>query len=191
MQPANSKWIGSALAFTALLLCGITGGKGRAADEEAVPPKPAEGVDANTAKLEAIGGLSAINARHAFLLVGVVSDAHIKGIYDARQVRSLMNGVIRQLETVSDMLRKLQKTDLSAADDEYVEQVLAVHGKLQAQARALLAFVDRKGEAEARGYEKARQASLKILESLLGVEANPVADDKEEAGDKDAVEERK
>lgn len=183
MRPAQAGWLRSALLGAALLLCAIAGGMGRATDEEPAPAAPEAPVDANTAKLEAIGGLSAINAQQAFLLVGVVSDAHIKGIYDARQVRSLMNGVIRQLDSVSDMLRKLQKTELSAADNEYVEQVLAVHVKLQAQARALLVFVDKKGETEARGYEKARQSTLKVLESLLGVEEKPAAEDKDDDND--------
>lgn len=134
------------------------------------PPDPA------LVQLETIGALAAINAQQSFLVIGVVSDSHFKGVYEPRQVRSLMNGVIRQLEMLSTMLRKLQTAKLAEEDNEYVEQVLALHAKLQTQARALLRFTEKRGEAEARAFEKARQSALSDLERLLGGDSDSPAD---------------
>lgn len=143
------------------------------ADQEEAEATDAESekVDIDAARLEAIGGLSAVNAQHTYLLIGVISDAHVKGVYQGRQVRTLMKGVIQQIGSLSGMLNKLRDGNLGEEDDEYIDQIVEIHSLLQAQARALSGFAAEPVEDKADAFEAARQASLKALNNngpLLG-----------------------
>ncbi len=117
-------------------------------------------------RLEAIGGLSAVNAEHTYLLINATADGLARGVSDKKRVHSTMDRVIRQLDTCSGLLRKVQKGGLADEDDEYVERVVSLHGRLQAQARALIDFATTRAEQESRAFEKARQSSLRELERL-------------------------
>ncbi len=54
-----------------------------------------------------------------------------------KYLEAIMKSVIRQLDTVSDQLRKLQDAELSEANDQYVDQIVSVYRLLQDQARAI------------------------------------------------------
>lgn len=145
----------------------------------AAPGKPGDEVDAAAAQLEAIGGLSAVNAQHTYLLIGVLSDAYVKGVYDDKQVRTMAQGVVQQLATISDMLEKVQDGDLSDEDDEFVDRIVEIYGLLQDEAKSLTKYTEDQGEAEGQAFEKARKAALEAIEKLLGTE-------KEKKGDQGA-----
>lgn len=162
--------------------------------EAADTASAADDGDEEAARLEAIGALSSVNAQHTYLLIGVISDAHVKGAYQSRQVRTLMKGIIQQTESLSRMLRKLE-TSLSEEDGEFIEQLVEVHTLLQEQARALSAFVADPVEEKAEQFEAARQATLKALDAMLGtgtatdaqqLDADAVPDDKSPPADRDA-----
>lgn len=129
---------------------------------------------AASVRLQAIGGLSAVNSEHTYLMIVAVSDGFSRGNYDAKSVRPKMNRVIRQLDTCSNLLRQVQKEDLSEEDDAFVELIISVHARLQAQARSLIEFSETRGDAEARTLEKARRAARKELDKLLNADVKTV-----------------
>jgi hypothetical protein len=125
-------------------------------------------------QLQAIGGLSAVNAEHTYLLLVTLSEGCSHGFYDTKSIRPRMNRVIRQLETCSNQLRKVQEQGLDDEDDEAVELIISVHARLHAQARALVAFSEIGGETEARNLEKARRATRKELDEMLEFDLDEV-----------------
>jgi hypothetical protein len=128
--------------------------------------------NAASAQLQAIGGLSAVNAEHTYLLIVSVSDGVARGYYDTKSVRPQMNRIIRQLETCSSLLRRIQQQGLDEEDDELVELIVSVHARLHAQARALIVFSEIQGEAEARNLERARRAARQELDKMLESETD-------------------
>jgi cob(I)alamin adenosyltransferase len=138
----------------------------------AAPKAEAEEKDEDTKKesatLGAVGGLSVITANSTFLLIGVTADAFAKDAYKPDQVRGIMKPIIKQLDAVSNLLRKVQEEGLSEQDDDYIDQIVELYRLLQDEARALDKFVIKKGESEAKAFEKARKAALKALGKLTG-----------------------
>ena len=131
-------------------------------------PQPETSRNGAAVKLEAIGGLAASNAQHTFLLLRATSDAFKKDVYDARQVRTAARGVVRQLDTVCGLLRRVQDSGLSDEDDDYVDRLVESYRLLSDEARALNRYAEKRGESEANALERAREASHRSLKSLLG-----------------------
>jgi hypothetical protein len=130
--------------------------------------------DVASVQLQAIGGLSAVNAEHTYLLIVALSEGCSNGFYDTKSIHPRMNRVIRQLETCSNQLRKVQEQGLDEDDDEIVEVIISVHARLRAQARALVVFSEIGGETEARNLEKARRAARKELDEMLEFDLDEV-----------------
>lgn len=166
------------LIVASLFACGPALQTTRAADDDDKAEKAA------AAQLEAIGGLSMVTARNTFLLIGVTADAFAKQAYKGDQVEAIMKSVIRQLDTVSNQLRKLQDAELSEANDQYVDQIVSVYRLLQDQARALDKFVAKPGEGTANAFEKARKAALTALDKLAGDDKEEEKKDEEDAEEK-------
>lgn len=164
----SKNWLIGALVLTmGIGFAGVVQRLPAAPDQNKAPEKE---TDQAAAQLEAIGGLSAVNAQHTFLLIGVLSDAYVKQVYEAKQIRTMAAGVVQQLATVSDMLEKVQDGELSDEDDEYVDKIVEIYGLLQDQAKALSKYTENPGEAEGQSFEKSRKASLTAIEKLLGTE---------------------
>lgn len=164
----SRNWLVGALVLA--IGIGLVGAMTRsraAADQDQAAEKE---TDAAAAQLEAIGGLSAVNAQHTFLLIGVLSDAYVKQVYEAKQIRTMAASIVQQLGTVSDMLEKVQDGELSDEDDEYVDKIVEIYGLLQDQAKALSRYTENPGEAEGQAFEKSRKASLAAIEKVLGTE---------------------
>jgi cob(I)alamin adenosyltransferase len=132
------------------------------------------------ATLGAVGGLSVISANSTILLIGVTADAFAKDVYKPEQVRAIMKPIIKQLDAVSNLLRKVQEAGLSEQDDDYVDQIIEMYRLLQDEARALDKFVIKKGESEAKAFEKARQAAVKALGKLTGEDKDEDEEKEEE-----------
>jgi hypothetical protein len=121
-----------------------------------------------SATLGAVGGLSVITANSTFLLIGVTADAFAKDAYTPDQVRGIMKPIIKQLDAVSNLLRKVQEEGLSEQDDDYIDQIVELYRLLQDEARGLDKFVIKRGDSELKGFDKARKAALKALNKLSG-----------------------
>jgi hypothetical protein len=141
-----------------------------------------------SATLGAVGGLSVISANSTFLLIGVTADAFAKDVYGPEQVRGIMKPIIKQLDAVSNLLRKVQDEGLGEQDDDFIDQIVELYRLLQDEARALDKYVVKKGEPEAKAFEKARKAALKALGKLTGEdkkEDDEKEDDEKEDEDED------
>jgi len=121
--------------------------------------------DAN-ATLQAVGGLGVGHIQSSLGLIGVTADAFAKDVYTAKQVEDLMNGTINGIEAVKKLLRRLQETDLSDDDEEYIDRMINVYNALQKEAKALIAFAKSKKPADAELFDAARKAAVTKLGQL-------------------------
>lgn len=145
----------------------------------AVPPamSAAEEEEEEDVPMLAVGALSAANAKSSFLLIGVTADAFVHDAYKPEQITNIMAAVVTQLEAVNKVLTKLKDDDLEEDDEMYVAKVIKVHKLLQEEARALTKFADKKGESEAKAFDKARKAAMKAIDELI---AKPDEEKKDE-----------
>lgn len=148
------------ITAAALLLWGVSFGIVRSQDTNS---KAVE--DAN-AKLQAVGGLGVGHIQSTLGLIGVTADAFAKEVYTAKQVEDLMNGTINGIDAVKKLLRRLQETDLSDDDEEYIDRMINVYNALQKEAKALVVFAKSKNPADAELFDAARKSAVTKLGQL-------------------------
>ncbi|MEI8382285.1 MAG: hypothetical protein WCJ09_19290 [Planctomycetota bacterium] len=148
------------IALSAMLLWGLSFGIVRSQDTNSK-----EVQDAN-AKLQAVGGLGVGHIQSSLGLIGVTADAFAKEVYTAKQVEDLMTGTVNGIDAVKKLLRRLQETDLSDDDEEYIDRMVNVYNALQKEAKALVAFAKSKKPADAELFDAARKAAVAKLGQL-------------------------
>ena len=148
------------LVLVAVLAFGLTYGIVRSQDINNQAVK-----DAN-ATLQAVGGLGVGHIQSSLGLIGVTADASAKDVYSAKQVEDLMNGTINGIEAVKKLLRRLQETDLSDDDKEYIDRMVNVYNALQREAKALVTFAKSRKPADAEIFDAARRSAVMKLGQL-------------------------
>ena len=158
------------LAAIGLLAFGLTYGIVRSQDTNS------KAVNDANATLQAVGGLGVGHIQSSLGLIGVTADAFAKEVYTAKQVEDLMNGTINGIEAVKKLLRRLQETDLSDDDKEYIDRMVSVYNALQREAKALVAFAKSKKPADAEVFDAARKSAVSKLGQLTeGSKVDPEA----------------
>ena len=136
--------------------------------------------DAN-ATLQAVGGLGVGHIQSSLGLIGVTADAFAKDVYTPKQVEDLMNGTINGLEAVKKLLRRLQETDLTDDDKEYIDRMISAYNALQKEAKSLVSFAKSKKPADAEIFDAARKSAVAKLGQLTdGVKGTSEAVEKTE-----------
>ena len=134
---------------------------------DTVPPMPeGEEEERGNAALQAVGGLGIGHIQSTLGLIGVIADSLTKEIYNLKQVADLMNGTINGLETPKRMLRRLQESNLSSDDSEFLDRMIGVLNALQMEAKALVVFSKSRKTDDAQQFERARKIALKKLAEL-------------------------
>lgn len=144
------------LAVFAVAMIGLFSTNVRSQDADA---------DAN-ATLQAVGGLGVGHIQSSLGLIGVTADAFAKEVYTAKQVEDLMNGTINGIEAVKKLLRRLQETDLTDDDEEYIDRMINVYNALQKEAKALVTYAKSKKPGDAEVFDTARKAAVTKLAQL-------------------------
>lgn len=121
--------------------------------------------DAN-ATLQAVGGLGVGHIQSTLGLIGVTADAFAKDVYTPKQVEDLMNGTINGVEAVKKLLRRLQETDLTDDDKEYIDRMVSAYNALQKEAKTLVTFAKSKKPADAEVFDSARKSAVAKLGQL-------------------------
>lgn len=121
--------------------------------------------DANI-QLQTIGALGIGHIQSTLGLIGVIADSLAKEIYSLKQVEDLMNGTVNGLETPKRMLRRLQESNISGDDSEFLDRMIGVLNALQREAKALVVFSKTRKTEDAQQFEKARRLALKKLAEL-------------------------
>ncbi len=134
----------------------------------ALPAAPA-GQSGNSTHLEAIGALSAAFAFQTFLNIGMLADAHAKGVYDKEKTKPVLGSVMHFIRSTTQHLTAVQKTPLTAEDRKYVSDLIGVCNLLKAQGEALSTHIDSPSETTGPAFEKARQASWAEIRRVLGI----------------------
>lgn len=118
--------------------------------------------------LAAVGGLSVGHMHTSQGLIGVTADAFAKDVYEAETVAELMGGLIGGIEANKKLLRKLQETELSDEDEQFIDGIIGVYNSLDAEAKSLIKFSTSKSQTDAKAFEKARKTAVARLQKLLG-----------------------
>jgi hypothetical protein len=121
---------------------------------------------AGAAQLSAIGGMAMVTAQQSALIVGMTADAFSKDVYTPDQVQAFIKATTAQLEAVKALLQKVRDAGLSDDDDGAIEKFMDAYSLIQEEAAALEKFVAKRGAAEAKAFEKARDKALKALDKL-------------------------
>lgn len=117
-------------------------------------------------QLQAIGALGVGHIQSTLGMIGILADSLSKDLYSAKQVEDLMNGTINGLESPKRMLRKLQDSNISADDVEFLDRMVSVFNALQREAKALAVYAKGRKTDEAIQFEKARKLALRKLGEL-------------------------
>ena len=149
----------------------------KSAPADTVPPMSVEGEEEGNAALQAVGGLGIGHIQSTLGLIGVTADAFAKEAYDAKKVEGLMTSTHNGIEVVKKLLRKLQDTKLSAADEDFIDRMIGAYNALQREAKALSDFAKSRRPAAAEAFAKARKLAIDKIDNLTAEdEATTVAD---------------
>ena len=117
-------------------------------------------------QLQAIGGLGVAYLQSTLGLIGVIADTVNKDIYSKNQVENLMTGTINGLEAPKKLLRKLQDSNITSDDAEFLDRMFSIFNALQREARSLVAYSKSRKPADAEQFERDRQSVLRKLADL-------------------------
>lgn len=123
------------------------------------------------AQLQAIGALGVGHIQSSLGLIGVIADSLSKDIYTQKQVEDLMTGTINSLEAPKRILRRLQDTNISGDDAEFLDRMISVLNALQREAKALVVYSKNRKPEEAALFEKSRKLAIRKLGELTQQEA--------------------
>lgn len=117
-------------------------------------------------QLQAIGALGVGHIQSTLGMIGVIADSISKEIYNQKQIEDLMNGTINSLQIPMKILRRLQESNVSQEDAEFLDRMIAVLNALQLEAKAVVTFAKSRSTDDAGKYERERRRVLKKLSEL-------------------------
>lgn len=129
-------------------------------------PMPIEDEEEGSPALQAVGGLGIGHIQSTLGLIGVTADAFAKEAYDTKKVDGLMTSTINGIEVSKKLLRKLQDTKLSAADEDFIDRMIGAYNALQREAKALSTFARSRKPADAEAFAKARKSAIEKIDKL-------------------------
>jgi hypothetical protein len=142
-------------------------GSAEVANSEDNPRFDSSGINSDgNAQLQAIGALGVGHIQSTLGLIGVIADSLSKEIYTPKQIEDLMTGTNNSLESPKRILRKLQDSDVSGDDAEFVDRMISVLNALQREAKALTVYSRTRKPEDAVEFEKKRRQVLKKLGEL-------------------------
>lgn len=163
-------------SWLVVLSVGLLAGIVRSDDSETENPRPVptdtesqvtvESEEEGSPALQAVGGLGIGHIQSTLGLIGVTADAFAKEAYDAKKVESLMKGTNEGIEVAKKLLRKLQDTKLSAADEDFIDRMIGAYNALQREAKALASFAKSRKPADAEAFAKARKLAIEKIDKL-------------------------
>lgn len=124
------------------------------------------GLGEGNVQLQAIGALGVGQIQSTLGLIGVLADTVTKQIYNPKQIEDLMNGTINSLDMPKRILRRMQDTNISGEDAEFLDRMIGVLNSLQQEARALAVYAKSRTPDDAAKYERERRRVLKKLGEL-------------------------
>lgn len=129
-------------------------------------PMPMQDEEEGSPALQAVGGLGIGHIQSTLGLIGVTADAFAKEAYDTKKVDGLMKSTNDGIEVAKKLLRKLQDTKLSAADEDFLDRMIGAYNALQREAKALANFAKSRKPADAEAFAKARKAAIEKIDQL-------------------------
>jgi len=131
------------------------------------PPAQAE-PDAHV-YLETIGGLGGSYIYMIYAYIGVTADAYSRDIYEGEQIKVMMDETVNMLNTLMNLLRKVERTDVVASDKVFIDSMIEVFLLLKDEAHALATYAVSKDPADVERYDQARKTVWPKIKQLLGI----------------------
>lgn len=120
----------------------------------------------NAPLLRAIGAAAVGNAYMAFMSVSVIGDAVEKKAYKAKRARGLLDEVIHNLKHSGKHLAGLKDAKLDEKDAKFVQDVLAMMGKIVAQAELLKDHTATGDKAKWEEFKTLRKSNFETIKRI-------------------------
>ena len=132
-------------------------------------PVPAAGQSDSNIYLETVGGFGGSYIYMTYAYIGVTADAFSKNIYQANQVKVMMDETVSMLNNLTKMMSKVQATNIVDNDKAFVDSMIEVLGLLKVEAESLSSFAASSDPADVEKYDAARKQVWPKIKSLLGI----------------------
>jgi hypothetical protein len=152
------------------------GGASRPQDGDDQPGRTKQGEDAKAdreaaeALRPALGLVTTIGIRQAYLNVGVLADAVEGEVYETAEAVKVLDQVEADLTAVDRQLGELMQKVFEASDRKAVGLARQALQLIRTQARELRAHWDSNTKESAERFQKARAASWEAIKELLEVD---------------------
>ena len=133
-------------------------------------PCQATGLSDSNIYLETVGGFGGSYIYMTYAYIGVTADAFSKNIYQANQVKVMMDETVSMLNNIVKMLTKVQSTNIVENDKAFVDSMIEVLGLLKLEAESLASFAASGDPADVEKYDSARKQVWPKIKSLLGIQ---------------------
>jgi hypothetical protein len=132
-------------------------------------PGAAAGQSDSNIYLETVGGFGGSYIYMTYAYIGVTADAFSKNIYQANQVKVMMEETVSMINNLMKMLTKVQATNIVANDKVFVDSMLEILDLLKIEAESLAAFAGGNNPADVEKYDSARKQVWPKIKTLLGI----------------------
>ncbi|MEW5723000.1 MAG: hypothetical protein AB1896_07835 [Thermodesulfobacteriota bacterium] len=133
-----------------------------------VSPAGAPASDDNV-YIDTIGALSGSYIYMTYGYIGVVADAYSKDLYEAGQIKHMMEEKVTFINKLVQSLRQVQGTNLAQTDREFIEAMIEILDLLKQEAESLAAFATSNDPAEVEHFDQVRQEAWSQIKKVFGV----------------------
>ncbi|MDR2350235.1 MAG: hypothetical protein LBF41_06375 [Deltaproteobacteria bacterium] len=118
--------------------------------------------------INAIATLSVGIVIQSYGYIGIFADLYGKGVYDARQVKEMLDVTVQYLNNAQNILHKYQSrsVDVAPGDRRYIAEIEGILVILIREAENLLSFTQTRSEADLAKYNESRVQAHKLLEKF-------------------------
>jgi hypothetical protein len=137
-----------------------------------IPAAQAQTPDPKTVMLESFGATSGMLVYNTYIVIGVIADSYEGEVYDSTEVSTY---VIEQISAMENMARQYQALYDAAyledpADQDMVQEFVAVCGMLRDEAQALLDYIADPTIEKGTVFQEKRTSAWESIAYLLGIE---------------------
>ena len=124
----------------------------------------------DTVLLHTLGYTTGQSVLLTHLAVGTLADAFAGKTYKADKAGTFVSTYLNVTKGMKEQMTKLiEAKTMSENDTEFVKNTIAVLDLVLKETEALKAYIEKGGAKEAAEYDKAREAALKDIKTLLGM----------------------
>ncbi len=120
--------------------------------------------------LDAVGGFGGSYIYLTYAYIGMTADAFSKKVYQAEQVKDMMDETVSMLNKLIKLLGQVQTTDIAEEDKKFIDSMIDILTLLRAEAKHLSDYAKSNDPADVEKYDKARSTVLPKIKQLLRIQ---------------------